>query len=127
MVAHALLLTEDWLQIFDKVTVTGIETQNDRKAYILQMRVGELPAITASVDAETGDLLHYEMSVIDPNLGIPIRTVTRKEDYRDVEGGRVAFRTVSRNEFSGEAIFEIDKFENDVIIEGRLFYPPNNK
>lgn len=127
MAAHALLLTEDWLQIFDKVTVTGIETQDDRKAYILQMRVGELPAITASVDAETGDLLHYEMSVIDPNLGIPIRTVTRKEDYRDVEGGRVAFRTVSRNEFSGETIFEIDTFENDVIIEGRLFYPPNNK
>jgi hypothetical protein len=91
------------------------------------MRVGELPSITASVDAETGDLLHYEMSVIDPNLGIPIRTVTRKEDYRDVEGGRVAFRTVSRNEFSGETIFEIDTFENDVVIEGRLFYPPNNK
>ena len=60
MVEHALLMPEGWLQIFDTVTVTGTQTLDDRKAYTLQLRVEELPVITASIDAETGDLLRYE-------------------------------------------------------------------
>ena len=125
MVAHALVLPEDWLQIFDTVTVAGIETLDDRKVYALQLRVGELPPIAVSIDAKTGDLLRYEMSVLHPKLGIAIRTVVRQEDYRDVEGVRVAFRSVSRNEFAGETVFEIEKFETDVVIDGGLFSPPN--
>ena len=59
------------------------------------------------------------------NLGIIIRTVTRQEDYRDVDGVRVAFRSVSRNEFAGETVFEMEKFETDVVIDGGLFSRPS--
>ena len=66
------------------------------------------------------------MSVLDPNLGIAIRTVTRLEDYRDVEGIRLAFRNVSRNEFTGETVFEVESFETDVAIDELLFTPPSD-
>jgi hypothetical protein len=125
-VAQALLIPADWLQSFDSVTVTGVETPDDRKTYTLRLRLAELPTITASVDAETGDLLRYEMSVLDPSLGIAIPTVTRLEDYRGVEGVRVAFRTVSRNDFTGETVFEVDEFETDVTIDEGLFARPNH-
>ncbi len=124
--AQALLLPEDWLEIFDSVTVTGVESLDDRKTYTLRLRASELPTITASVDAETGDLLRHEVSVLDPSLGIAIPTVTRLEDYREVEGIRLAFRTVSRNEFTGETVFEVEKFETDVEIDDLLFASPND-
>jgi CubicO group peptidase (beta-lactamase class C family) len=124
--AQALLLPEDWLHVFDSVKVTGVETLGDRKAYTLQLRAAELPTITASVDAETGDLLRTEMSVLDPNLGIAIPTVTRQEDFREVEGVRVAFRTVTRNDFTGETVFQVEKLETGIEIDEGLFSPPNN-
>ena len=127
IVAQALLVPEDWLQIFDTVTVSGIETLDGQEAYVIRLRAGELPTIEASVDAETGDLLRFEMSVLEPSLGIAIPIVTRQEDFRDVEGVRVAFRRVSRNEMSGETVFEIEKFETDIAVDELLFAPPSNE
>jgi CubicO group peptidase (beta-lactamase class C family) len=121
IVAHALVLPEHWLPLFDQVKVTGIETLDNRKAYTLQLRIGALPTIMVSIDAETGDLLRYDMSELDPNLGITIRTVTQNEDYRDVEGVRAAFRSVSKNAFVGETVFVLEQLETDIAIDERLF------
>jgi len=121
---QALLRPVEWLQIFDTVSVTGTESMDNRKVYALQLRAGELAPIAAFVDSETGDLLRYEMSWLDPTLGIAIRTVSRYEDYRNVDGVRVAFRIVSRNEFAGETIFEVETFETDVEIDRRMFSAP---
>ncbi len=124
-VAQALLLGQDWLRVFDSVTVVELETVDDRQAYELQLRVAELPTITAFVDVETGDLLRYEMTVLDPGTGIAIRTVNRQEDFRDVEGLRVPFRRVSRNDFTGETVFELEKVETGVEVDEGLFSAPD--
>jgi hypothetical protein len=124
MVAQALISPQDWRRLFDTVTVTGVESLDGRKTYVLDLRAGELPTITASVDAETGDLLRYEISLLDPKLGIAVPTVIRQEDYREVKGIRVAFRIISRNEFSGEAIFEVEKIETSIQLDDQLFTPP---
>jgi len=126
MAAQVLQFPEDWLEFFDSVTVTGTETLGDRKAYALELRVGELPAIQATVDQETGDLLGYKMSMIDPGLGVFIGTKTRLEDFRNVDGERVAFRRISENDFSGKTIVEIDRVETGIVVEGDLFTPPKD-
>jgi CubicO group peptidase (beta-lactamase class C family) len=125
IVTHALQSPLGWLQIFDTVTVTGVEMLDDRKAYTLILREGELPVISASIDAETGDLLRYEMSILDPRLGVTVKTLTRMEDYRDVDGIRVAFRRVSSNDFTGKSVVEIETFETNIEIDKQTFSSPD--
>ena len=123
-VLQALTFPDAWLDIFESIAVTGRETVDDRPAYALELRNAELPPIDAAVDAETGDLLRTEVSVLDPSLGIAIPTVMHYYDYRDTAGVRTAFRTVMRNEVSGETVIEIDRVEKNVAIEEGLFSAP---
>ena len=43
-----------------------------------------------------------------------------------MEGVRVAFRTVTRNDFTGETVFQVEKLETGIEIDEGLFSPPNN-
>lgn len=125
--SQALAIPENWLQTFDSIKVSGTEMVGDRRAHAVQLRLAELPAITALVDATTGDLLRFEMTIFDPNLGIAIATETRLEDYRDLDGVRVAHRIVSRNELAGESVFEIESFEPGVTVDPVVFAPPSGE
>ena len=124
MIGNVLLFGEDWVNVFDKITVTGSGNLGERKVYKLQLHAGELPVIAASVDAETGDLLRYEMGLRDPNLGIVIPTVGRNEDFRDINGMWVPHRCVMKNEFAGETVLEFEDYEMGVTITSEYFQPP---
>ncbi len=123
--SQALAVPEDWLRTFDSVKVTGSETVGERKVYAIELRRADLPGITARVDAATGDLLQFEMTMFDPNLGIAIPIETAFEDYRDLDGLRVAHRIVSRNEMAGASVFEVESFEAGAAVEPAVFAPPS--
>ena len=99
-----------------------------RKVYIVKLQRGELPSATVYLDAETGDVLKSEGTVLmEGGIGLPV--VTRFEDYREVHGVRIAFRTISSNESSGREVVQIDSIETNIAMSDEIFTldpPPEN-
>jgi hypothetical protein len=91
-----------------------------RKVYVVKLRRGELPPITVYVDAETGDVLKSEVSVlITGGIGIPM--VSRFEDYREVHNIRIPFRTITSNESSGRTVVQYDAIETNLEFDDYIF------
>ena len=80
--------------------------------------------MTAYVDPLTGDLLRHDMSMPIPGANQEIPVTTYLEDYREVEGLRVPFRTIVENQESGRTVVEVERFEGP-IPEITAFTGPN--
>jgi hypothetical protein len=80
---------------------------------------GEFPPFTYSVDAETGDVLESRSILVEGPVHVPVRVLY--EDYREVEGRRIAFREVSENEMSGRSIIEVQSLEFGGKVEDSAF------
>ena len=117
---------DDWLDFYDSIRVLNASELDGRKIYVVKLERDELPATTVYVDAESGDILKSEGTVLAAaGIGIPV--VTRFEDYREVHGVRIAFRRVSSNEASGREVTQIDSIETNIDVSTEIFQldPPS--
>ena len=110
----------DWLDYVDSVKVLRSTELDDRRAYVLELRGGNVPEATIYVDALIGDILKSEGEVLTEGLG-GISTVTQFEDYREFRGLRIPFRVISSNEASGSTIIQYQNIDANLDIEDDFF------
>ena len=122
-IENPLVWFGDFRPLFDSIRVLETTTLDDKKVHLLALKAGDLPQLRLYLDAENGDVLQSEMSVLEPTMGISVETVTRFDDYRDHDGQRMAFRYTSSNDWSGETVIEIDNVEFAVELDETLFSP----
>ena len=96
------------------------DTLDDKEAYVVKLKYGDLPAMIVYVDAVTGDVLLSEVtSMQEGGIGIPV--TTRFEDFQEVHGIRIPLRSISTNEESGRTIFEDEAIETNIEMEDDFF------
>ena len=70
-----------------------------------------LPVVTT--DAETGDVLKQESTLLIQGMGgMPV--VNHYSDYRELNGLRFPYRSVSQNEQNGKTVIQTQSMTSDV-------------
>ncbi len=124
---HPYVTTGDWRYYFDSINVLRADTLDDKDVYVVELKSGDLPAMTVYVDAITGDiLLSYVIAIQEGGIGIPV--TTRSEDFREVDGIRSPLRSVSSNEQTGQTIVEETAIETNIQLDDDFFIltPPED-
>ena len=117
---HPAVLFGDWRASFDAATVVRTGDIDGRQIYVVRLETEDLPAIRLSVEAETGDVLRVERTLVIPGIGgMPV--VDTYEDYRNVHGMRIPYRTIESNEATGRTIFEVESVEINVDLDEDAF------
>jgi hypothetical protein len=117
---NLLAYSADWWQFFDEITVVRTTTLDDAEVIEVSMRRGDLPRVTAYVDPDTGDVIRTEeLTLIGGGLMIPVTSTY--EDFREVAGLRIPFKTTSWTEQNGSVVILIDRVETDVAADAEWF------
>jgi CubicO group peptidase (beta-lactamase class C family) len=117
---HPYVMTGDWRDYFDSIRVVRADILDDKEVYVVELKAGDLPAMTVFVDAVTGDVLLTEIISIQEG-GISIPVTMRSEDFREVHGIRVPARAISSNEQTGRAIVEDETIETNIQLDDDFF------
>jgi hypothetical protein len=117
---HPYVMTGDWRDYFDSIKVLRADILDDKEVYVVELKAGDLPAMTVFVDAVTGDVLLSEIISIQEG-GISIPVTIRSEDFREVHGIRVPSRSISSNEHSGRTIVEDETIETNIQLDDDFF------
>jgi hypothetical protein len=119
-IGHPYVMTGDWRQYFDSIKVVRADTVDDKDVYVMQLKAGDLPAMTVYIDTATGDVLLSEItSLQEGDIGIPV--TVRSEGFRDVNGIRTPARSISSNEQTGRTIVEEESFETNLQFDDSFF------
>jgi CubicO group peptidase (beta-lactamase class C family) len=117
---HPYVMDSDWRDFFDSTKVVRADTLDDKEVYVVQLKYGDLPAMTVFVDAVTGDVLLSEVtSMQEVGIGIPI--TTQFEDFQEMHGIRIPLRSIASNEQTGRTIFEDQAIETDIELDDDFF------
>jgi CubicO group peptidase (beta-lactamase class C family) len=117
---HPYVLTGDWRDFFDSIKVVRADTLDDKEVYVVELKAGDLPAMTVFVDALTGDVLLSEVTSMQEG-GIGILVTTRFEDFQELHGIRIPLRSIASNEESGRTIFEDETIETNIELDDDFF------
>jgi len=117
---HPYVMAGDWRDYFDSINVVRADTLDDKEVYVVELKSGDLPAMTVFVDAVTGDVLLSEIiSLQEGGIGIPI--TIRSEDFQEVYGIRVPLRSITSNEQTGRTIVEDETIETNIQLDDDFF------
>jgi hypothetical protein len=113
-------MTGDWRDYFDSIKVVRADVLDNKEVYVVELKFGDLPTMTVFVDAVTGDvLLSQVISMQEGGIGIPV--TIRFEDFQEVHGIRVPFRSITSNEETGRTIVEDEKIETNIQVDDDFF------
>jgi hypothetical protein len=124
--SHPSVLFGDWRKYYDSVRVVRAGQLEGRKLYGIQLESAGLPPTRVAVDAETGDVLQEQRTMVLAGVGA-IASTTTYSDYRDVGGMRVSHRYVETNEQIGRTIYEVERVEVGVELGPDTFRAPTAK
>jgi len=117
---HPTVEEGDWREFYGSIRVLRSDSLDGQKAYVLELKHGELPAETIFVSAATGDILKsVAVALAEGGIGIPI--TTQYEDFREVHGLRIPFRNISSNEETGRTIIQYETIEINLNIDSSFF------
>ena len=117
---HPYVMDRDWRDYFDSIKVVRADTLDDKEVYVMELKSGDLPAMTVYVDAVTGDVLLSEVtSMQEGGIGIPV--TTRFENFQEMHGIRIPLRSIATNEESGWTIFEEETIETNIDLDEDFF------
>lgn len=117
---HPEAMTGDWRDYYDSIKVLRADILNGQEVYVLELKRGNLPLETIFVDAITGDVLKSEaVALQEGGIGIPITTVY--EDFREVHGIRIPFRSISSNEQTGLTVVQDETIEVNIDVDDEFF------
>lgn len=108
-------------KLYPKMEVKGIEKVGDSDAYVVIATPEGLDSETFYFDTKTGLLLRSDSTLVSPEGKMPTRVFY--EDYRDVEGIKMAFKTRSvLPQF--EIISIYTEVKNGAAIDDKIFMKP---
>ena len=110
----------DWSLFYDVIQVERASEINGVPVYVLKMQAADLPPQTWYVDAATGDLLRSEGIVLSTG-DTPIYIVSSYEDYWEVNGIRLAFKSTSFNNQTGRTVWELRDVETNLSVSADTF------
>jgi CubicO group peptidase (beta-lactamase class C family) len=117
---HPYVVISDWRDYFDSIKVIRADILDDKEVYVVELKSGDLPAMTVFIDTVTGDVLMSQIIAIqEGGIGIPV--TTRSEDFRDVHGIRAPSREISSNEQAGRTIVEDETIETNIQLDDDFF------
>jgi CubicO group peptidase (beta-lactamase class C family) len=117
---HPDVMTGDWRDYFDSIRVVRADALDDKEVYVVELKFGDLPAMTVYVDALTGDVLLTQVSSLQEG-GIAIPVTTRFEDFSEVHGLRYPSRSIASNEQTGRIIIEDKAIETNLQLDDYFF------
>jgi len=117
---HPDVMTGDWRNYFDSIKVVRADVLDDKEIYVVELKFGDLPAMTVFVDAVTGDVLLTQVISLQEG-GIGITVTTRFEDFSEVHGIRVPSRSIASNEETGRIIVEDETIETNIQLNDDFF------
>jgi hypothetical protein len=106
---NPLALEGDWRRAFSSIAVERTAELDGRPVIVLSLANEGAPPVTCFVDAENGDLVRVEGTIVEGPARVPVTTTFG--DFRDVAGVRMAFRATSENEQSGRTVLHVDAWE----------------
>jgi CubicO group peptidase (beta-lactamase class C family) len=124
--AHPGTVIADWRDFYSSIQFLRADERNDKKVYILQMSGKEVPPVTAVVDAQTGDLLQSQTSILRFGSVVQLPETIVYEDYREVHGMRIPFRIVYNDSYNGRTVLEIEHIETNLKRRDIYFKIPGN-
>lgn len=117
---HPESLFGDWFDYYDSAQVVRNAELEGNEVHVLKLERGELPPVTIYVDANNGDILKVEMVILtEGGIGIPVETLY--EDYREVKGVRIPFKSISSNEASGQTIMQVTEIKTGLKLDDNFF------
>jgi len=117
---HPYIMTGDWRDYFDSIKVLRADTLDDKEVSVVELKAGDLPAMTVFVDAVTGDVLMSKIiSIQEGGIGVPV--TVRSEDFREVYGIRAPSRAIASNEQTGRTIVEDETIETNIQLDDDFF------
>jgi hypothetical protein len=124
--AHPGAVFGDWRDFYSSIQFLRADERNDKKVFVLQMSGKEVPPVRAVVDAQTGDLLQSQTSILRFGSVVQLPETTVYEDYREVHGMRIPFRIIYDNNYSGRTVLEIEQIETNLKRRDTYFRIPGN-
>lgn len=122
-----LKLTSDFYReinldkVYSKLELKGTDKVGDAEVYVVVATSGDLPAETFYFDTRSGLLLRSDSTVISPEGNTATKTFF--EDYRDLDGVKIPFRTRAiLPQF--ELITTLTDVKNNVPIDDAKFAKP---
>lgn len=119
--ASSLLLPAEWTRYFDTATTIAERKADGRTLYDVELSAKSGLSVTMSFDAESGLQFGQSFEQITPMGKQPFEV--RFEDYREVEGIKLAFRQIIDAKVQ-QVVQEITKMEiNAEVDETRFGFP----
>ncbi|MBL4697196.1 MAG: serine hydrolase [Phycisphaerales bacterium] len=109
----------DWDEYFDSIQVIGTDMVDDRPAYVVRLKKGELPSRTYRIDAEFGDVVQINMIEKNGQTSVPV-TISYSE-FKVIAGFRTPMRIVSEIPGSGFTIITIEEIESGLELAEEVF------
>lgn len=120
---HPFTWARDWRESFEQVLVSGREARDGVDVYVVRLRSGDLPPITAYVGVEDGLVRAFD-TIMPSALGTRIPITKRVEEFAEVQGVKLPKRYTERNDFSGATVVEFERFEPNVELHDADFDIP---
>ncbi len=118
---HPMALIADWREFFEEEKVLRADTLDERSVYLVELKTGDVPPTTAYVDAETGDVVRADSTLLLPDgMGrLPMKTTS--SGFREVHGLRMPAESIVSNPSFGRLIAAYDTLETGVELPADYF------
>ncbi len=115
---------QDLGNAYTKLENTGIEAVDGSDAYVLMGTLAGSDPDILYFDLKTGYLVRSDMTAASP--AGRIKTITMLSDYREVDGIKFPFRTVTKlPQF--DIVITLDEVKHNTEIQNSIFAPPAAK
>lgn len=108
-----LILARDWRTLFEKIEVVGKDKVGKEEVWVVRTKPKNLPASTKHISAKTGLILKEELPQVARGVGHVLMTI-RYQDYRDVGGFKIPFKSLLSNPTMGRMIVTLEKADADI-------------
>jgi len=119
--SHPAAMFADWADFYESTRVLRVAERDGIRVYVVELAGGDVPDAIAYVDADTGDVVRLDAAVIEPTSTIAIPIEITYEDYREIEGVRIPFRTVTSSEVFGRVVVQFDRIDVRLEVDAGFF------
>lgn len=114
----------DWEKYYDEIKVLALTEVNDKEVIEVRLKEEGLPATTAYVDRNTGDVLQWKMRLLIPSVG-SVNVSVDYDDFRNQHDMRMPFKATINNPMMGEIEIKYDEFKANQKFAGNEFDTSN--
>lgn len=115
---------QDLGSAYSKLEVTGIEAIDSSDAYVMKGTLPDSDPDTLYFDVKSGFLVRSDMTAASP--AGRMKSITMLSDYREVDGIKFPFRTVTKlPQF--DIVITLDEVKHNTEIQNSMFTPPAAK